>query len=191
MSYETDVAQFGERLRSAREESRMTLDQVASKTGLSKAHLSRLESGERQPSVAALVELSRALGIAISRLLGENTNQGRVSISTGEEARHEANGLSIAVRSGFLGSSVLEALHVLVSTDRTSTAPASHQGEEWIYVLRGTLLLEYDQDSHILPQGQSVHFDATLSHRLVALDEECEILIVAGKESRSLHSLHR
>ena len=52
----------GQRLRAARERVGLTLDQTAELSGLSKAHLSRLESAERQPSIAALLSLSGALG---------------------------------------------------------------------------------------------------------------------------------
>jgi len=191
MATETAVTQFGERLRVAREHARLTLDQVASETGLSKAHLSRLESAERQPSVAALVELSRALGVAISALLGEGGGEDRLMIATGTEARHEANGLSVATRSGYPGSSTIEALNVLVAPDRAPSPPARHQGEEWLYVLHGTLLLELDDEPHVIRKGESAHFDANLPHRLAAVGETCEVLIVAGKDSRSLHALHR
>ena len=44
----------------------LTLEQLAQRAELSTAHLSRLESGERQPSVAALLSLARALGVSMS-----------------------------------------------------------------------------------------------------------------------------
>jgi len=191
MATDTAVTQFGERLRVAREHARLTLDQLAAETGLSKAHLSRLESAERQPSVAALVELARALGVAISALLGETGPEDRFMISTSAAPRYEANGLSVATRSGFAGSSAIEALNVLVASNRAPSPAARHQGEEWLYVLRGTLLLELDNEPHVVGQGESAHFDASVPHRLAAVGETCEVLIVAGKDSRSLHALHR
>src|SRR6202046_4357797 len=63
---------LGDRLRSAREARGLTLDQLSASTGISKAHLSRLESGARQPSVGILVELAGALGTRVGTLLGED-----------------------------------------------------------------------------------------------------------------------
>src|SRR5216684_5562634 len=63
---------LGDRLRSAREARGLTLDQLSASTGISKAHLSRLESGARQPSVGILVELAAALGTRVGALLGED-----------------------------------------------------------------------------------------------------------------------
>src|ERR1700722_11990448 len=66
------VSALGERLRAAREARGLTLDQLSTSVGVSKAHLSRLESGDRQPSVGILVEVAAALGTRVSALLGED-----------------------------------------------------------------------------------------------------------------------
>src|ERR1700678_1713934 len=66
------VSALGERLRAAREARGLTLDQISASVGVSKAHLSRLESGDRQPSVGILVEVAAALGTRVSVLLGED-----------------------------------------------------------------------------------------------------------------------
>ena len=77
MTSSVDLDAFGQRLRGARESRGLTLDQVSELAGLSKAHLSRLESGERQASIGALVDLATALGVRISTLLGEDTRGAR------------------------------------------------------------------------------------------------------------------
>jgi transcriptional regulator with XRE-family HTH domain len=191
MVTEATLASIGERLRSARDRAGLTLDQLAEATGLSKAHLSRLESSDRQPSIAALLDLSAALGVAVNVLLGENRDGAPLAISTGTEARHEANGLAISTRSGFPGSSAIEALSISIDPGRPTSPPARHHGEEWLYVVLGTLLLEYDGVEHTLVAGQCAHFDADGPHRLTALGGVTEILMVAAQDSRSLQALHR
>lgn len=185
------LASIGERLRSARDRAGLTLDQLAEATGLSKAHLSRLESGERQPSIAALLDLSATLGVQVNVLLGEDRDGAPLSISAGTEQAHEANGLAITTRSGFPGSSAIEALTITISPNRPASPPACHRGEEWLYVLKGTLLLEYDGESHSLAAGQCAHFDADRPHRLTAAKGVTEILMVAAHDSRSLQMFHR
>jgi len=190
MVTEATLASIGERLKSARERAGLTLDQLAEATGLSKAHLSRLESSERQPSIAALLDLSTTLGVQVNVLLGEDRDGAPLSISVGGEHRHEANGLAIATRSGFPGSSAIEALSVTISPDRPASPPARHRGEELLYVLRGTLVLEYDGVRHSLSPGQCAHFDADRPHGLTADGGEVEVLMVAAHDSRSLQSFH-
>ena len=184
------LVSVGERLRAARERVGLTLDQTAERSGLSKAHLSRLESAERQPSIAALLALSEALGTPVSVLLGESQEPSPLAISTEGAPRHESKGLSIAPCSGYRGSSALEALRITVEPDRPPTAPAHHRGEEWLYVLRGILRLEYDGTVHHLGPGASAHFDADRPHRLGAEGAAAEVLLVAARDTRNMQSMH-
>lgn len=182
---------IGAGLKRARERAGYTLEQVAESTGLSKAHLSRLESAERQPSISALLELSAALRVPVSTLLGEDETAAPLSIHGGAEPRHDAAGLSITACSGYAGSTDLEALRITVPADRAPTDPASHRGEEWLYVTSGTLRLEYDGDVHLLDAGMCAHFDAQVPHRLGAEGGVAEVLLVAANRSRSILDVHR
>ena len=159
---------LGDRLRAAREARGLTLDQLSASTGVSKAHLSRLESGERQPSVGILVELAAALGTRVGALLGEDAEGAPLATFAPDAPRHTAAGLEIVSSSGFPDSRALEALRVRVPADREPPAPARHRGEEWIYVLRGTLELEFDGMLYELRKDMAAHFDATRPHRLSA-----------------------
>src|SRR3546814_16886173 len=60
-----ELRQVGARLRDVRRERGLTLDELASRSGLSMSTLSRLESGKRQASLALLLPLTRTLGISI------------------------------------------------------------------------------------------------------------------------------
>jgi transcriptional regulator with XRE-family HTH domain len=184
------LVSIGERLRSAREDAGLTLEQTAELSGLSKAHLSRLESAERQPSIAALLTLADALGTTVSTLLGEQPTGTSLAISTDGEPRRQSRGLSIASCSGYPGSAALEALRITVDPDRPEPAPARHRGEEWLYVLEGILRLDYDGEIHHLGPGVSAHFDADRPHRLAAEGEAVEVLLVAAKDVRTMQSFH-
>jgi len=184
------LVSIGERLRAAREGAGLTLDQTAELSGLSKAHLSRLESAERQPSIAALLSLADALGTPVSSLLGEQPSGPSFAISTDTGIRRASRGLAIASCSGYPGSTALEALRITVDPDRPLTAPARHRGEEWLYVLAGILRLEYDGEVHHLGPGVSAHFDADRPHRLGAEGDAVEVLLVAAKDARNIQTIH-
>ncbi len=184
------LVSIGERLRSARERAGFTLDQTAELSGLSKAHLSRLESAERQPSIAALLTLADALGTPVSTLLGEQQRGTSLHISTQAEERRVSKGLAIASCSGYPGSHALEALRITVEPDRPSMTPARHRGEEWLYVLSGILRLEYDHEVHHLGPGVTAHFDAERPHRLGAEGGPVEVLLVSAKDARTIQSIH-
>ncbi len=157
----------------------LTLEQLALRADLSIAHLSRLESGSRQPSIAALLTLSRALGISMSTLLGEGRGGTAFSVYSDHEPTHVANGLTVSVCSGFPGSSSLDALRIIIEVDRIPPPFARHRGEEWIHVVSGMLRLEYGDETHYVEPGSSAHFDADQPHRLGAVGATTEVLVVA------------
>jgi quercetin dioxygenase-like cupin family protein/DNA-binding XRE family transcriptional regulator len=174
------LSSLAEGLREERTRAGLTLEQLAQRAELSTAHLSRLESGERQPSVAALIALSRALGVSMSTLLGERRGTPAVATYPPGARAHEANGLIITPCSGFPGSSTLEALQVTISPDRVPPEPARHRGEELIFVVAGRLRLEFDGQNHLLEAGSTAHFDANRPHRLGAEGGDAEVLVVAA-----------
>ena len=184
------VSALGDRLRSAREGHGLTLDQLSASTGISKAHLSRLESGARQPSVGILVELAGALGTRVGTLLGEDADGAPLATFAPDTLRHTAAGLEIASSSGFPGSQALEVLRVHVPANRQPSVPVRHRGEEWIYVLRGTLELEFDGALHELGTEMAAHFDATRPHRLSAGRGDAELLVVSADAHPDLTAIH-
>jgi transcriptional regulator with XRE-family HTH domain len=184
------LTSIGDCLRATREHQGLTLEQAAELSGISKSHLSRLESSERQPSVASLLALSAAFGVSVGALFGETQGAAPLTISKPEEPRRESNGIAIATCSGYAGSSVIDALRVTVPVGRPAPVPTRHPGEEWIYVLSGTLRLEYDGEAHILEPGTVAHFNAELPHRLGVERSTAEVLLVAAKTARNLHQIH-
>jgi transcriptional regulator with XRE-family HTH domain len=180
MELDAVLTSIAECLREERVRAGLTLEQLALRSGLSTPHLSRLESGDRQPSVAALITLSRALGISVSTLLGEGRGESPLAVYSADEPTHMANGLAVSSCSGFPGSSTLEALRITIDPDRVPPLFARHRGEEWIFVIGGLLRLEYGDDVHLLEPGSSAHFDAERPHRLAAQDATTEIVVVAA-----------
>ena len=96
MKSDLAVGALGERLRAARDARGLTLDQLSTSVGVSKAHLSRLESGDRQPSVGILVEVAAALGTRVSVLLGEEVTGATLATFAPDAPRLAAAGLEIA-----------------------------------------------------------------------------------------------
>ncbi|GAC1408213.1 MAG: hypothetical protein NVS4B6_21600 [Mycobacterium sp.] len=137
---------------------------------MSKAHLSRLESGERHASIGALVDLSTSLGVRISALLGEDIERHELATFRPDTPRHSAGGLEITTCSGYAESRAIEALRVTVSPERAPSAPAVHNGEEFLYLLHGPLELEYDGALYDLATDTTAHFDARRPHRMSARD---------------------
>jgi len=183
---ESDVARVGERLRRLRKERDWRLEDLAERTGLSQPYLSRIESGERQPSLAVLFGVARALGVPYASLV-EPEVEDRVVVRGGSALVQRGNGLLYTPLSGGNGAFGLQPLRIVVPAEREGDKLYRHEGEEWLYVLSGRLLLRLADEEYELEAGDAAHFDATRPHRLGAMGgEDAEVILVAGSSPQSL-----
>jgi quercetin dioxygenase-like cupin family protein len=81
----------------------------------------------------------------------------------------------------------MQPVRISVPADRVGDELYRHEGEEWLYVLSGTLLLTLGANDHRLEAGDSAHFDAGIPHRLNALNgRDVEAILVASASPRAL-----
>ena len=81
----------------------------------------------------------------------------------------------------------MQPIRVTVPADRTGDEMYQHDGEEWLYVLSGTLRLALADQTQVLHPGDAAHFDARTPHRLSALDgHDAELILVACAGPRML-----
>ncbi|WP_406390422.1 helix-turn-helix domain-containing protein [Streptomyces sp. NBC_00887] len=193
------------RLRDLRLHRGLTLEAAARRADLSPAHLSRLETGRRQPSLPMLLGLARIYGTTVSELLGEMPPErdaivrggpfagapggalggtagsapgaGPGGASGGASGGAEADGW-IYQQAGGSGRA-MQALRVRVPYGAQSDLVRVHPGEEWLYVLDGRLRVSLGETVHDLGPGDSAHFDSLTPHRIAALDRGgAELLFV-------------
>jgi transcriptional regulator with XRE-family HTH domain len=176
-----DLAEIGARLRKLREESGWRLEDLSRRTGLSKAYLSRLESGERQPSLGALFKVARAYGVSFSSLFEPVLEAGKLVVVRATEGQAQrGNGLLYERLSEGSWAFNLQPLRVVVPAEREAAVIYQHEGEQWLYVLSGRLRFEIGGKGVVLEPGDAAHFDADRPHRFEALDgREAEVLVVA------------
>ncbi len=180
MSAELD--QVGPRLRDVRRERGWTLEELATRAGMSASTLSRLESGKRQASLELLLPLTRLLGIRIDDLLPAEVGDPRV-----RRAVERRDGMIIAP---------LTLEHAPVKTYKITYAPAAeapaarvHDGYEWLYVLSGRMRLWLDGAEHILERGEAAEFDTRLPHSLSATaDGPAEVLSIFSATGERIHT---
>ncbi|WP_042371175.1 helix-turn-helix domain-containing protein [Streptacidiphilus neutrinimicus] len=161
-----DLPGLGARLRERRLRSGLTLEAAAARVGLSPAHLSRLETAKRQPSLPVLLGLSRAYAVPLDVLLGEASAAPSAVIRGGSAEPSLAGGWTY--RPAGAPGRAMQALRVHVPPDIQDAVVRVHPGEEWLYVLSGRLVLTLDRERHLLEPGDSAHFDSMRPHRLAA-----------------------
>lgn len=158
------------RLRDLRRGASLTLEAAARTAGLSPAHLSRLETGQRQPSLPMLLTLARVYGTTVSELLGE-TGTERDAVVRANAMEPTAVGGWTYWQAGASGRG-MQALRVHVPHGAQGDIVRVHPGEEWLYVLSGRLRLRLGDTTHRLGPGDSAHFDSLTPHRIAAQDPD-------------------
>ena len=186
---QTEMARLGTRLRDLRTGRGWTLDELARQAGLSKSYLSRIEDGERQPSLASLLSLTQAYGIALAALFAEPAEENTYCtvLRAGALPPQLGNGLTYTPLSNLEHKSSMQPIRVIVPAQRDGDEMYQHGGEEWLFVLSGTLRLALADEVHTLRSGDSAHFDARVPHRLSALHgADAELILVACAAPRLL-----
>ncbi|MER6628670.1 XRE family transcriptional regulator [Streptomyces sp. NPDC000987] len=172
-----DLPAVAPQLRALRRRASLTLEAAARAAGLSPAHLSRLETGQRQPSLPVLLGLARIYGTTVSELLGE-TVADRNAVVRAVDMEPTAAGGWTYWQAGASGRG-MQALRVHAPYGTQGDIVRVHPGEEWLYVLTGRLWLRLGDATHRLGPGDSAHFDSLTPHRIAALDPEgVELLFV-------------
>ena len=161
-----DLPILAPRLRVLRRRASLTLEAAARAAGLSPAHLSRLETGQRQPSLPMLLGLARIYGTSVSELLGETVADRDAIVRAADMEPTAAGGWSYW-QAGASGRG-MQALRVHVPHGAQGDIVRVHPGEEWLYVLTGRLRLRLGDTAHVLAPGDSAHFDSLTPHRLAA-----------------------
>ncbi|MEU6574728.1 XRE family transcriptional regulator [Streptomyces sp. NPDC046805] len=165
-SSEAELPVVAPQLRSLRRRAGLTLEAAARAAGLSPAHLSRLETGQRQPSLPMLLALARIYGTTVSELLGETVADQDAIVRAADMEPTSAGGWKYW-QAGASGRG-MQALRVHVPYRTQGDIVRVHPGEEWLYVLKGTLRLRLGDTAHLLEPGDSAHFDSLTPHRLAA-----------------------
>jgi transcriptional regulator with XRE-family HTH domain len=164
-------------LRALRRRASLTLEAAARAAGLSAAHLSRLETGQRQPSLPMLLALARIYGTTVSELLGETVAERDAIVRAADMEPTKAGGWTYW-QAGAPGRG-MQALRVHVPYGSQGDIVRVHPGEEWLYVLQGRLRLRLGDTAQVLEPGDSAHFDSLTPHRIAAADQSgAELLFV-------------
>jgi len=126
----------------------------------------------------------------MNELFSGEQESGRCGIvRAGADPLRQGNGLFYRPLISGDRNSNMHPIHVTVPFDRTGDELYRHEGEEWLYVLCGTLCLTLESETFQIESGDTAHFDARLPHRLTALgDQDAEIILVACALPRKLLS---
>jgi transcriptional regulator with XRE-family HTH domain len=180
------------RLAALRREVGLTLRELAAKTGLSDAYLSRVENGRIAVTLASLEKLAAVFATPITAFFEEETAPTRLVVcraGQGRKARFRGrSGTLVQLLADEKHAKLMEPLIADVSSATKPVAPLAHPGEEFNYVISGRCTFVFDGEKHALTAGDSVYFDATIPHAVHAVrGEACQLLAVVTSRDFQMH----
>ncbi|GAA3349478.1 XRE family transcriptional regulator [Amorphoplanes nipponensis] len=150
--------QVGARLKRVRTQRRITLADLADTTGISKSTLSRLENGQRRPTLELLLALSQAYRVPLDDLVGApEVGDPRVRLKPG---RVKGRAVIPLTRQ----PDGLQVWKIVIPTGKVEPEPRGHDGHEWIYVLSGHMRLVLGDQDWVLGPGEVAEFDTRVPH---------------------------
>ncbi|MFF5449243.1 helix-turn-helix domain-containing protein [Streptomyces sp. NPDC012888] len=176
----------GPRLRALRRERGTTLAQLSETTGISLSTLSRLESGQRKPTLELLLPLARAHRVALDELVGApETGDPRVRAKA--FVRHGSTYVPLTRNLGGV-----QAFKTVMPPAPDPSAPPPeqrvHEGYEWLYVLSGRLRLLLGEHDLVLTSGEAAEFDTRIPHVFFnAGPQPVEFLSLFGPQGERIH----
>ena len=156
-------AAIGGRLRQLRARRGLSLAQVAEAVGISIGFLSALERSQMSGSVGTLRKLARFYKTNILEFFDANGANSR-QVRPSERKVLEA-GIGVRMELLAWGNTVMEPHLFRIAPEAGSGDSYTHEGEEFIYVLRGDLEISVEGEEYRLKPGDSFYFESATPHR--------------------------
>jgi transcriptional regulator with XRE-family HTH domain len=186
---EVSSGRLGERVRALRRERGWTLEVLAQRSGVSRAMISKLERGEKNPTLVVAAKVAEGLGKNLSELVGVEEKRKVVVVPRGKgmTMRDPETGFERQLLSPSLGGRGVEFMRNVVPEGSTSGEfPPHRRGvEEYLVVERGRLRAVLGGEEYVLEEGDAAYFEADVAHRFDnAGAGECSYYLVIDSKGR-------
>lgn len=177
---EVKELQLGMKIRRLRQERRLTLQNLAELTGLSKPLLSQIENEQVIPPLATLLRIAKAFKVSLHTFFQEEGGVEKcILVRAGESRQLRRNNLEDASSPYTYHSLAYGKKYRNMEPFLVEFAPRNwrddlkvkHEGEEFLFLLEGELELHYGETVMIMGPGDSVYYDSTEPHGYVARGE--------------------
>lgn len=175
------------RLKLLRKKLGFTLEALAQQTDLTKSYLSKVERGLNTPSIAVALKLADALNVQVEELFsdGDDAPGGYSLVRAGERGSLASgdDGLAYASLANRIGSRRMLPFILYPKPDFNQSAFKEHLGEEFIFVHRGQVEVDFGSERLTLDCGDALHFNAKKPHRIRTLGKgTAELLVVVDSQ---------
>jgi transcriptional regulator with XRE-family HTH domain len=180
---EVSSGRLGERIRALRRERGLTLEVLAGLSGVSRAMISKLERGEKNPTLVVAAKVAEGLGVSLSQLVGVEERREVVVVPRERRmvVRDPETGFERQLLSPSFGGRGIEFIkNVVPGGSSSGEFPPHRRGvEEYVVVERGRLRAILGGEEYLLEEGDALYFEADVPHRFDNAGEEvCSYYLV-------------
>ncbi len=165
-----DELRIGRKIRQIRLQNKLTLLEIAQKTGFTKGYLSLIEQGKKSPPIATLSKIAKAILVDMGAFFEQKKPEDSILIV--RKGKRE-----VVVRDGSIFGYQYESIAPTKMRKKMEpfiiTLPSKskeenrfdHEGEELFYVLEGRINFFYGGKKYFLAEGDCIYFDSSIPHR--------------------------
>jgi transcriptional regulator with XRE-family HTH domain len=167
----------GARIASIREGRGLARAELAERAQVDADMMDQIEQGGLVPSLAPLVRIARVLGVRLGTFLDDHESVGPIVRRAGSagggnlgfsgSAASSRRELSLDSLAADKAGRHMEPFIVDVDpSSRNEMEMSTHEGEEFMYVLSGSVEIAYGKDRHVLAAGDSIYYDSVVPHHV-------------------------
>ncbi|MCP3888647.1 MAG: helix-turn-helix domain-containing protein [Desulfobulbaceae bacterium] len=180
---------LGNQVRNLRNKRDLTLQDLAGLTGLSKPNLSQIENNLVTPPIATLLKISSALGVAIGYFFQDSEQDSGIVVVRKKDRYGVAKGPHIS-HIGYqyeplaypkIDKSMEPFIVHMEEREADDIKYNNHKGEEFLYVIEGTLEFRCGNSVITLEEGDSLYFDSVVPHGYRGIGGHAKTLVVIYK----------
>lgn len=160
----------------------ISMEELAARSTLKSDQLDRILNSDTIPSLTPLIKIARALGVRLGTFLDDSTELGAVVHRQKVQNEPVTFSSQLSANNSHLDFFSLAAnkvgramepfiIEVKTPSDQKPVL-SSHEGEEFLYVLEGSIKVNYGQEVHILNAGDSIYYDSIVEHLVTSNGEE-------------------
>lgn len=172
----------GEKITTLCADKNIGIETLSSLSGLTESQINLVINSETVPSLSPLIKIARALGVRLGTFLDDSSEIGPVIHRKTETQEPATFSSQLSTANSHLDFFSLAARktgrHMEPFIIDIKPAPShepilsSHEGEEFIYVLQGSIKINYGKEMHVLHAGDSIYYDSIVEHLVSALNGE-------------------
>lgn len=180
---------IGKKIKEFREFRQLERKDLALQANLDEGQLQLIEEEGSIPSLGVLIKISRAMGVRLGTFLDDQETSGPALVNAGEaeeslsfstrdeSTREHLNFFSLAQAKA--GRHMEPFLVEIEPSEESDYKLSSHEGEEFLYVLNGSIEINYGKEVYLLHKGDTIYIDSVVAHNIHAAgDQSAKILAV-------------